>query len=165
MRLRLLRICAVLVALSALGLAGAAHAEESDEPPRWAYQMAHSLMSPFCPGRTLAECSSPQADELRLWILVQASAGASKEEVEATILERFGDKVLSAPRAEGWGITAYALPIGGFLFGGIAVAMVLRRMARPEREPAQSVVPSGPLAPASATDAELERLIDQDLSR
>lgn len=165
-RITALWIASLGLALS-VGWAGPAAAAEPDEPPRWAYQMPHSLMSPFCPGRTLAECSSPQADQLRLWILVQASAGAPQEEIEATLLERFGDKILSAPRAEGWGITAYALPIGGFLLGGVAVAMVLRRMARPESEAARSVVVSGRVAPAmgmgTESDAELERCIDEDL--
>ena len=146
-----------------VGFAGVAVAAEPEEPPRWAYQMPHSLMSPFCPGRTLAECSSPQADQLRLWILVQAGAGAPKEEIEEALLERFGDKILSAPRAEGWGITAYALPIGGFLLGGVAVAMVLRRMARSESDPIESVVVASRAAPASASDAELERWVDEDL--
>ena len=63
--------------LLALALAAPA-AAESPEAPSWAYSLAHELMSPYCPGRSLHECPSPQADELRLWILDQEQAGATR---------------------------------------------------------------------------------------
>ena len=70
----------------------------------WAYEVWHDTMSPYCPGRTLAECPSPQADQLRLWILDQANAGATREEVEQAMFREFGDQLLTTPRAEGWGL-------------------------------------------------------------
>ena len=86
-------------------------------------------MSPFCPGRTLAECPSPQADELRLWILEQARAGATREEVEAELLRSFGDKLRQAPRAEGIGLLAYGVPGVFLLAGGALLVVFLRRGA------------------------------------
>ena len=55
----------------ALGLAcvllaaGVAHADG------WASDLANDLMSPFCPGRTLADCPSPQAKSLVVWLGIQ----------------------------------------------------------------------------------------------
>ncbi len=63
------------------------------DPVGWAYELSGELMSPFCPGRTLAECPSPQADELRLWIITQEAAGATRAEVERTLYQRFGDSI------------------------------------------------------------------------
>ena len=66
---------ALLVLALALAAAGpgAAAAEEG-----WGYELANELMSPYCPGRALAECPSPQAGELRQWILDQERAGVPR---------------------------------------------------------------------------------------
>ena len=120
--LRAPALMACLVAV--LLLPGSAAAQEAREgtagaeaPPNWAYQMAHDLMSPYCPGRTLSACPSEQAAELRQWILFQAAAGQTREEIEASLHERFGAAILSAPKAEGWGLSAYVVPVLGFLLG------------------------------------------------
>jgi cytochrome c-type biogenesis protein CcmH len=148
-------------ALLAAGLwlaPAAAAQEQAAEPEGWAYQLPHDLMSPFCPGRTLAECPSPNADSLRMWLLVQEAAGRSRDEVEAELLERFGEEILAAPRAKGFGLAAYVVPVLTFLGGGVLVVFVLRRLTRPRSAPAAA--PSAP-----PLDPELERLVDEDLSR
>jgi cytochrome c-type biogenesis protein CcmH/NrfF len=167
-------------AASGQGLADDASGSGASGPPAWAYQMAHDLMSPFCPGRTLAACPSPQADQLRQWILFQAAAGQSQEELEATLFERFGDVLLSAPKAEGgWGISAYAIPIGGFLLGGPLVAFVIFRMARgrgatprpgmPVTGSTAGGAPEDGAAPArtgpAPSEAELERMVREEFAR
>jgi cytochrome c-type biogenesis protein CcmH len=88
-------------------------------------------MSPYCPGRALAECPSPQADALRLWILEQARAGATREEVEAQLLQSFGDQLLQAPRAEGVGLVAYVVPALLVAGGAGLLALFLRRQSAP----------------------------------
>jgi cytochrome c-type biogenesis protein CcmH/NrfF len=115
---------AVLLLL-ALFAAGPAAAAEPDE--RWAYDLAHDLMSPYCPGRALAECPSPQADQLRLWIIGQARAGATREQVEAELAANFGDQIRQAPRAEGIGVVAYALPVAFVVGGAVLLVVFLRR--------------------------------------
>lgn len=154
------RATALVLALATLALAGGALAADAPaEPPSWAYQLPHDLMSPFCPGRTLAECPSPQADQLRLWILTQAAAGASREELETALYQRFGDQIRSAPRASGWGWSAYAIPIVGFLVGGGLVVYALRRIVRRGSAPSAAASPVEP----PPGDPELERLLDEEL--
>ena len=70
--------------------------------------------------------------------------------------------VRSAPKAEGWGLTAYAIPIIGFLAGGSLVMFVLRRISGPARG---SDSPRPATVPASEGDSELERLVDEELER
>lgn len=139
-----------------------------EDAPAWSYAMAHDLMSPFCPGRTLAECPSPQATELRFWILTQAAAGASETEVRAMLTDRFGDVLLAAPRAEGWGLSAYVIPIAFFVIGGPVVLLIIRRLVagrtadtlpRAEANDASSPSPPSPPAP----DPELERQLEIEL--
>ena len=144
---------------------GAASAIE--DAPKWSYAMAHDLMSPYCPGRTLAECPSPQATELRFWILTQAAAGVSQAEVRAMLADRFGDVLLAAPRAEGWGLTAYAIPIAFFVIGGPVVVLIIRRLATggaaPERaEPGNAPHPAYSDSD-SDSDPDLERQLESEL--
>jgi cytochrome c-type biogenesis protein CcmH/NrfF len=139
-----------------LGLALPATADPA-EPEGWAYELWHELMSPFCPGRSLADCPSPQAESLRAWILVQEATGRSQADVETELLERYGDVILSAPRAEGIGLAAYAIPALAFVVGGVWVGVFLRRSTRAGSAPPRPV--------AEALDPELARLVDEDLER
>lgn len=131
----------------------------------WGYALAHELMSPYCPGRTLAACTSDQAAELRQWILLQEAAGASREEVVAILEQRFGDVIRSSPEAEGWGLAAWLLPGAALLVGALAVVMVLRRMVAQEPSAAPVAGPTPvPVAPAVLEDDELARRVDEEIA-
>lgn len=125
----------------------------------WGYDLADDLMSPYCPGRALSECPSPNAEELRVWILDQDQAGRSRADVEEQLYGQFGEQLRQAPRAEGVGLVAYVIPLLLFVAGGLLVAVFLQRARRPR--PAPAAVPS-PAEPA-ADDEELERMLDQQL--
>jgi len=56
-----------------------------------ATELSHDLMSPYCPGRTIATCPSPQARKLEAAILEQALEGRSRSEIEAGLAARFPD--------------------------------------------------------------------------
>jgi cytochrome c-type biogenesis protein CcmH/NrfF len=148
----------VVVGLLALVLVAPAALAQSAETEGWAWSYFNEVMSPFCPGRTLSACTSGQADTLRMWILVQEAAGRSQEDVHAELIAKYGDVVLSAPRPTGFGMTAYALPALFFLGGGLVVVVFLKRQTRSAREAAPTAAPP-PL------DPEIERVIDEELSR
>jgi cytochrome c-type biogenesis protein CcmH/NrfF len=132
-----------------------ADAEAPAQSKGWAYELPNDLMSPFCPGRTVADCSSPQAESLRMWLIVQEAAGRTREDVEVELLQRYGDVLRPAPRATGFGLTAYVFPVIAFLAGGVAVSVFLRRQTRAVVKPA---------AAAGPADPELERIIDRELA-
>jgi cytochrome c-type biogenesis protein CcmH/NrfF len=149
---------ALALALAWTAAAPAAAEPAGEQASSWAYEAAAELMSPFCPGRTLADCPSPNAESLRLWLIVQAAAGRSREEVEAELYERYGDIMRPAPKAEGMGLAAYLIPIAVFGAGGLLVAWFLRRNTAPAPVAAAA---SGP----APLDPEIERLIDEDIAR
>ena len=123
----------------------------------WGYDLANELMSPYCPGRALAECPSPQAADLRQWILDQERAGVARDQVESQLFQQFGDQLRQAPRAEGVGLVAYLIPAFVLIAGGALVALFLRRQ-RDAAAPPPAVAPR--LAPV---DPELERQLEQEL--
>lgn len=148
-----------------LMLAAPVLAQADPEAPSWGYALSHELMSPFCPGRTLAACTSPQAAELRQWILLQEAAGADREEVITILEERYGNVIRSTPEVEGWGLAAWFLPVGVLVVGGLLVFWVLRRMVDPSAAAgakADSIETSAPIG--QVEDDDLARRVDQELA-
>ncbi len=135
----------------------------------YGYDLPKELLSPWCPGRTLADCPSPNAESARLWILVQEAAGRTEDEVKADLLDRFGDQILGAPKAEGVGLAAYLVPATAFLIGGGLVFVFLRRQTRQARQARRSASDASEVlaldGPEAPLDPELERLVDEDLAR
>lgn len=146
--------------------AGGAVAQDS-----WGYDIAHELMSPYCPGRTLATCPSPQAAELVQWIVTQEAAGATQEQVIEMLIERFGEDILGAPKAEGINVLAYVMPVVGFvLAGGVAFLALRRIVGGSDSAPAERAVVDSAAAPAvdldgppKRDDDDLARIVDGDL--
>jgi cytochrome c-type biogenesis protein CcmH/NrfF len=140
----------ILFLLTLLAAAPPALAEEG-----WSADMVDELMSPYCPGRTLRSCPSPDAGELIVWIESQEQAGRDRQSVYQQLLSEFGEEIRQAPVASGIGAAAYAIPVLAFLAGGALVAVFLRRQGKANTEPAAS----------HAVDQELERLVDEELER
>ena len=149
----------LLVLLLAAALWLPSPAARGAETEGWAYGLANELMSPYCPGRTLAECPSQQAQTLRMWLITQEAAGRSQDEVMAELIGRFGEQILAAPRPEGFGLAAYVVPVALFLVGGLLVGVFLKRQTRPTSASGDAAAGGGPV------DPELERLVDEDLAR
>jgi len=152
-----IRAVAALLVLISFAAASAAETPASgDAKTRWAYDLANELLSPFCPGRSLADCPSPDAASLRMWIVVQAAAGRTRDDVEQELYARYGEVIRSRPKAEGIGWTAYWIPASVFAGGGVLVGWFLRRATR--RTPVSQ-------SPARPLDPEVERKLDELLGR
>jgi cytochrome c-type biogenesis protein CcmH/NrfF len=123
--------------------------------PGWGYGLWNELMSPFCPGRTLADCPSEQAEQLREWIVAQEEQGRAKEDVTSELFRSFGDVLRQAPAAEGIGLAAYLVPIAIFGAGGGLVALFLARRNGAALAPAPRV---------AVVDPELQRTLDEQIA-
>jgi cytochrome c-type biogenesis protein CcmH/NrfF len=142
---------------SAVALSGVAAAEDA----QWGYQLSHELMSPFCPGRTLAACSSPQAADMRVWIVEQEAAGRSEAEVKAELYQSYGEIMRASPLASGGGQWAYIIPVVLILLGAAVVVFFLKRQRGGADGSATGPLPEGPPV---EEDPELARIVDQELS-
>lgn len=134
--------------LVALALAAPALAEE---PHPTLAQLEHEVMCPTC--HTLLELShAPIAERMRAFIRRRISAGDTDREIKAKLVAEFGEGVLAAPPASGFGLLAWVLPLGGVGGGAAIVAVVVRERSR---QP----------APSPVADAALERRLDDALDR
>jgi cytochrome c-type biogenesis protein CcmH/NrfF len=122
------------------------------------------LMSPFCPGLTLATCPSPGADSLRHDIRSRLARGESPRSIRAAYAAVWGEQILGAPRWRGWGIVLWLAPAVVLAAGAAALAMWLARLrarGRAGGEPAG--VPPGE-ARAPLLDEEMRARLEEELA-
>ncbi len=124
-------------------------------PEDVANEVSQNLMSPFCPGVTVHDCTSQEALEMRTQILEWAQAGWSRDRIEDELVAEYGKGMLPAPRAEGAGLIVWLAPALALLAGGWAAYLVARRWR------ARSAPDRGAPAPAPA-DA---RRVDEELDK
>ncbi len=112
------------------------------------------VMSPFCPGKVLSECPSPQAAEWRVDVHRWAEEGVSESEIVSRLQARVPtfDLTRRAP-PESTGL----VPIGAFLIASLVLVWAARRLVR-----RRSAAPS--TDERKRTDPYDERL-DEELSR
>lgn len=131
------------------------------DPDQVLQSLSNDLMSPYCPGRTIASCPSPQARQLEDHIYAQAKAGKSREEIETALVQRFGDDIVGYKAQP-------VLLYGSAVVGLLALAAVVMMGRRWARRPA-AAVGLGTAAAAAAgvagaagapSRAELDRLED-----
>jgi len=144
----------VLLVLT-LAWPGAVAAQPS--PRQQATDLAAQLMSPFCPGRLLVDCTSSQAYDLREAIAARIAAGETVESVRADLVRQYGHEILGAPPAEGVGMLAWVLPA---LLGALTAVAVGRKIARAARAGA---APRLATAAAGAVDATALARLDDEL--
>jgi cytochrome c-type biogenesis protein CcmH len=75
--------------------------------------------------------------------------GKSEPEILDALTARYGKKILAAPRARGFDLTAWVLPGVGLIFGLLIVILMVRRWRRPRETAATPRAPVDPKALAA----------------
>lgn len=88
---------------------------------RKAADMYQQVLSPFCPGRSLNDCPSSKAQELKTEMLVQLQSGVQEQEVLEGVFAKFGDQYRAIPKGEGFGRLVWLVP-GVFVCAGLMLA-------------------------------------------
>lgn len=105
--------------------AGREDAREA-EVARQASSIARQTMSPFCPGRTLADCPSNYAAEWRSDIRDMVAQGFTPEQIQLELGKRAGGDLSGIPNRE----VGYALPLGLALAAGLVLVVLFTRLRR-----------------------------------
>jgi cytochrome c-type biogenesis protein CcmH len=130
--------------------------------PAWSepwQDVAGNLMSPACPGRTLLNCTSTQAEQWRELIRQKLAQGESQEQILRYFVDIGGEGVLAAPPKQGFALTAWLLPLFVMVNGAGLIVVLTRRWA--QRRPQADVhgMPDRNAAPSSQlSDPYLDRL-------
>ncbi len=124
-------------------------AQAQVERAREAHAFVRTVMSPFCPGRTLTDCPSPDAAALRAEIRQRLASGVSQDAIRLELERRYGMAVVPEPRS----VWAWIIPLGILGAGLVGLIAALRSLARRAPEPAP---PGGRPELARELDAELD---------
>ena len=89
-------------------------------------RVASQLRCPVCQGLSIDDSPSDMARDMRGIVKEQLAEGKSPEEVKEYFVRGYGEWILLEPRAEGFNLAVYILPIA-LLIGGAALIVILTR--------------------------------------
>jgi len=111
----------ILILASWTGVVAAADVEQM------AKEIEGKLMSPCCMSGTVADHGSAIAYQMKDEIRAMLLDGQTEREILDYYVAQHGPQILSMPRAQGFNLTAYLLPVFLFLLGVVSVVLALRR--------------------------------------
>jgi cytochrome c-type biogenesis protein CcmH/NrfF len=129
----------------------------SPEDAHQATAIARQTMSPFCPGRTLYDCPSPNAAEWRRDIESMLASGKTAPEIQAVLAERAELDLTGSPAPT----ASYLWPIVGLLLAVVGLVLLFRRLRPKASRPAQGPRESGDSS--SGLNAVLDERLDEEL--
>ncbi len=73
---------------------------------RISHEVSMEVYSPFCPGKTLAMCPSPNAAEVRMDIQAMAKQGMQKEAIKDAVVSKYGEefRLQEPPASDNFGL-------------------------------------------------------------
>ena len=114
------------------------------------------VMCPTCGTPLNLATDAPLANDERALIRRLIAQGETKDQIKHRLVQEFGPNVLALPRARGFDLSVYLVPIVLAVAGLLAIAVLALRWRR--RRPAVAAAPPD-LDPADA------RRVDSDLAR
>lgn len=147
-------MAALLVGL----LAFAAPAAANPAPQTTVNEIEAEVMCPIC-GTLLELAESPQAKREKVYVAKLVAAGKSRAEIKDALVAQYGQSVLALPKATGFDLSAYLVPVIAIL---VAIAALGFSVARWRRDGRDSAAEQD--APEAPSGADAQRL-DEDLSR
>jgi cytochrome c-type biogenesis protein CcmH len=96
-----------------------------------AVRLASELQCPVCQGQSIQASPAPMAQQMKDLIRSQVAEGYSDEQVRQYFVSRYGEWVLLNPRAAGFNLLVYVLPVLALLGGLALVFTVVRRWSVP----------------------------------
>jgi cytochrome c-type biogenesis protein CcmH/NrfF len=156
-----MRLLLALLALLSLLLSVGCE-ERAENAEQRAINLTRSVMSPFCPGRTLDGCPSPKAGEWRADIRKWVDEGVSNEEIRRRLYARAPEADLTGGPNTGVGmwfpVTAAAAALG-------LLILILRRLSTAQKTVTPAAAKPAPAEVAAPDDAALEARLNDELQQ
>ena len=89
--------------------------------------LASQLRCPVCQGLSIEDSPSELSQQMRALVRDQLRAGKSPDDVKRYFVSKYGEWILLSPPAHGVNTLIYALPLAALTFGGILIALAVRR--------------------------------------
>jgi cytochrome c-type biogenesis protein CcmH len=93
--------------------------------------VSSELRCPVCQGESIQDSPAALAQEMRNIVREQLAAGRTPDEVKAYFVDKYGEWILLRPRAQGWNMLVYVLPLVVLLIGAAVIVRATRRWTAP----------------------------------
>lgn len=151
-----MRRLAIAIAVGLLALSGVAAAAPA--PQTTVNDIEDEVMCPIC-GTLLELAESPQARREKVYVAKLVASGKTKAEIKDALVAQYGAAVLAQPKASGFDLSAYLVPMLALLVAIAALAFSVRRWRR------DGTRPSADRPSASGPQGEDAERLEADLSR
>jgi cytochrome c-type biogenesis protein CcmH len=147
----------------AMSLASPAVAVAANCPRTSLGDVEDEVMCTVCGVPLNLATDAPQAQRERAFIVSQIRQCRTKQQIKDQLVAQYGDRVLALPKAKGFGLTTYVIPIVGFILAAalITLAAIRWRRRRPvaatDGARSQPAPPSPDPAASARLEADLER--------
>ena len=98
-------------------------------------EVSSKLRCPVCQGLSLQDSPSELSQEMKSVVREQIAAGKSNDEVLQYFVGKYGEWILLQPKATGFNLAVYALPMLMLAGGALVVILAVRRWTRSPAEP------------------------------
>lgn len=142
--------------------------EDMDAYVEGASRLEGRIMAPCCWMQTIDIHGSPIAEELRSEIRRRLKAGETPDAIEASFVQRYGERILAVPNSSPIGGLATFLALG-FGAAGVGAYFMLKRWTRAGKRLTAEGTPKAKKKSAKAAGAEpkrdeLDERLDRELS-
>ncbi len=100
-----------------------------------------NLIAPCCWSTPVSQHYSPAADEIRREVRAMLAEGKSRDEILSHYVAQYGERILAAPRAEGFNILAYVLPWAALVLGAGLLIILIKKLRSPAPVASPAKVP------------------------
>jgi cytochrome c-type biogenesis protein CcmH/NrfF len=101
-------------------------------------RIASRLRCPVCQGESIQDSPAELSSQMKTLVREQLANGKTEAEVLDYFLAKYGQWILLEPRAEGFNLLVYWLPVFFLVFGAGGLWFVVRKWTRPSLHAPQS---------------------------
>lgn len=90
-------------------------------------QVASRLRCPVCQGESIQDSPAELATQMKQLVREQLAGGQSEQQVLDYFVVRYGQWILLEPKAEGFNLIVYWLPVLFLAFGAVGIWMAVKK--------------------------------------
>lgn len=139
------RFAALCLGMALLSGALCAPAQAKKDPAK---TITDGIICPCSCGEILTGCTCETGKAMRAYVDTEVKGGKTKDQIEASLVNQYGEVILGAPKAKGFNLVVWVAPVVATVLGFLIASFVLVRWRRQNQVAASAAPPAdGPGAP------------------
>src|SRR5512132_2272196 len=135
---RLTRFAALCLGVALLSGALGAPAYAKKDPDK---TITDGIICPCSCGEILTGCTCETGKAMRAYVDTEVKGGKTKDQIEAALVNQYGEVILGAPKAKGFNLVVWVAPVVATVLGFLIASFVLVRWRRQNQLAAPAAPP------------------------